>query len=327
VCGDGIVDIDEACDDAGESASCNADCSVAECGDAIVNRRAAEVCDDAGESASCNADCSVAECGDAIVNLSAAEECDGGGETPGDFCASDCTFETVVFEYTGDVQSIDLPPWATAVRIEVFGAQGGGSVCCDDVVQDDGGLGGYAVGTFEVLGGETLHIYVGGEGVPGGDAGFNGGGLGGEYGGGGGGASDVRVGGQSLTDRLVVAGGGGGGNCGCPDHGVGGAGGGLLGDDGSNNDGMGHTPGGGGTQADGGLAGSSPGEVGALGVGGSGFDDPYHIAGGGGGYYGGGSAYAAGGGGGSSWMGDGEDTATKAGVQSAHGRVVVRLSP
>jgi len=47
VCGDGIVEGDEACDDGGESASCDIDCTPRVCGDGLVNERADEVCDGA----------------------------------------------------------------------------------------------------------------------------------------------------------------------------------------------------------------------------------------------------------------------------------------
>ena len=50
VCGDGVPAGDEACDDAGESATCNADCTLAACGDGLVNATAGEECDDAAEN-------------------------------------------------------------------------------------------------------------------------------------------------------------------------------------------------------------------------------------------------------------------------------------
>jgi MYXO-CTERM domain-containing protein len=45
------------------------------------------------EDATCDADCSVAECGDAQVNASAGEECDDGGVVDGDGCSSACLDE------------------------------------------------------------------------------------------------------------------------------------------------------------------------------------------------------------------------------------------
>jgi len=88
-CGDGVVDPDEACDDGGESATCNADCTTASCGDGTVNTTAGEACDDEGESATCNGDCTMASCGDGTVNASAGEDCDDGGESA--TCDVDCT--------------------------------------------------------------------------------------------------------------------------------------------------------------------------------------------------------------------------------------------
>lgn len=92
VCGDGVVDDGEDCDDGGESKTCNADCSPAACGDGKTNAAAGEDCDDGGESAACDADCSAAECGDGQVNAAAGEVCDG--EAPAnascDACAVAC---------------------------------------------------------------------------------------------------------------------------------------------------------------------------------------------------------------------------------------------
>jgi hypothetical protein len=88
-CGDGVVQAGEGCDDAGESATCNADCTEASCGDGALNATAGEACDDAGESATCNADCTEASCGDGVLNATAGEACDEGSETA--TCDSDCT--------------------------------------------------------------------------------------------------------------------------------------------------------------------------------------------------------------------------------------------
>ncbi len=45
VCGDGELDPNEDCDDAGESADCDDDCTVVACGDGIVNATAGEICE------------------------------------------------------------------------------------------------------------------------------------------------------------------------------------------------------------------------------------------------------------------------------------------
>ncbi len=89
VCGNGVAEAGEDCDDGGESATCNADCTTASCGDGVLNTAAGEACDDGGESATCNADCSAASCGDGVVNASAGETCDDMGESAA--CNADCT--------------------------------------------------------------------------------------------------------------------------------------------------------------------------------------------------------------------------------------------
>ena len=89
VCGDGAVEGDEDCDDAGESATCDDDCTLATCGDGVVNITAAEQCDEGGESATCDVDCTAATCGDGVFNAAAGELCDEGGATA--LCDADCT--------------------------------------------------------------------------------------------------------------------------------------------------------------------------------------------------------------------------------------------
>ncbi len=89
VCGDGMVTGAEPCDDGGESATCDIDCTAPACGDAVVNMTAGEACDDGGESEACDPDCTAATCGDGTLNLTAAEECDDGGESA--TCNLDCT--------------------------------------------------------------------------------------------------------------------------------------------------------------------------------------------------------------------------------------------
>jgi hypothetical protein len=211
---------------------------------------------------------------------------------------------TIVFGYTGQIESLTLPENVTNVRFEVLGAQGGKT----------GGGGGRVTGTFiEVP--EVLYITVGGAGGSGAGApgGFNGGGVaGGSAGveGSGGGASDIRIG-YSLSSRVVVAGGGGGRGSGLGSGG--GAGGGLVGANGKTGQGSGGL---GGTQSEGGLGGANNGQgiwgtAGDWGVGGTGGYGPLHGGGGGGGgYYGGGGGGAdadscctdaGGGGGGSSY--------------------------
>lgn len=145
------------------------------------------------------------------------------------------------FAYTGSVQSF-VPECAGRYKLEVWGAQGGGSISNSSKI---GGKGGYSIGTINLTDTGTLYIYVGGKGTDDPDTtsklslsgGYNGGGAGRGWtgtsndGGGGGGASDIRfVNGNwnnssSLLSRVIVAGGGGGAS----DNGKGGAGGGTSG--------------------------------------------------------------------------------------------------
>ena len=62
------------------------------CGDGATNTFAGEDCDDIGESALCDMDCSFVICGDSVVNTTAGEVCDDGinNGTSG-FCATDCS--------------------------------------------------------------------------------------------------------------------------------------------------------------------------------------------------------------------------------------------
>jgi len=221
-----------------------------------------------------------------------------------------------LLSYTGGSQKFTVPVCAATVYIVVAGAQGGSTQ--NYAGYNLGGYGGETGATIPTTPGESLAIYVGGEGGNGsysnqGYGGFNGGAQGtntpseGLSGGGGGGASDVRQRGSALTNRVLVAGGGGG--SGGPLNASGGSGGGLGGGAGSNGPCLGEgysgkgVGGGGGTQTSGG---SSPANPGTLGTGGGGYAycGLYEIAtgsgGGGGGYYGGGGGVYGGGGGGGS---------------------------
>ncbi len=88
-CGDGVVTDPETCDDAGQSATCDANCTSAFCGDGTVNAAAGETCDTTGQSASCDADCTAVSCGDGTVNAAAGETCDTAGQSAS--CDADCT--------------------------------------------------------------------------------------------------------------------------------------------------------------------------------------------------------------------------------------------
>ncbi|MBP5556100.1 MAG: fibronectin type III domain-containing protein, partial [Bacteroidales bacterium] len=123
------------------------------------------------------------------------------------------------FNYTGAAQTYNIPAHTDYLKLEVWGAQGGGQQTNGNSSAGVGGNGGYSVGNMPVNGGETIYVYVGGEGQESSAlayGGFNGGGT--NYGSGssepacgGGGATDIRLNGNTLYDRIIVAGGGGGG--------------------------------------------------------------------------------------------------------------------
>ncbi|WP_238918153.1 hypothetical protein [Clostridium sp. YIM B02555] len=180
--------------------------------------------------------------------------------------------KTVTFYYTGKVQTIQLPDGLREVYLEAAGSIG----------NKNGGVGGYggkAYGTYKFNNGDSriLNIYVGG-------IGWN---SGNSYGGG---ASDIRLNGTDLTNRIIVAGGGG-------------------------------------TQTSGGFAGANYG-YGIGYAGGFGYGGRDTWSGGGGGWYGGGSGGGkycddGGGGGGSSYISLLENAGTSTGVNGTTGYVKI----
>lgn len=224
---------------------------------------------------------------------------------------------STTLQYTGAVQTWTVPPGICSVTFELYAASGGGTSTGGT---GQSGRGGYSKGTLAVSQGEVFYIYVGQQGgiantgssTPTYSA-FNGGGYGNQNGysgpgnaAGGGGATDIRFGGQALSDRIIIAGGGGGGHVAYDNNRRGGPGGGLTGGSGGSNNGI--TAGGtGGTQTAGGVGGQYNGQSGSLGQGGHGVGDPAGggpccAGGGGGGYYGGAGGNHSGAGGGSSYI-------------------------
>ncbi|HEX4013556.1 MAG TPA: hypothetical protein VHX17_06665 [Candidatus Cybelea sp.] len=220
------------------------------------------------------------------------------------------------FQYTGKEQSFKVPAGVTQVTITASGASGAaGWDYYFKSYAAPGGLGGRIKATIPVTPRGRLALFVGGSGEHGG---FNGGGESGDCNGGcngyGGGASDVRLGGDQLADRVVVAGGGGGGggagaclstSCGYSKGGAGGIGGGHKGASGRSgggylraHGGKGATGNSGGNGGAGGISGCD-GSSGKLAAGGPGQSRCGGNGGGGGaGYYGGGG----GGGGGKEYV-------------------------
>jgi len=115
--------------------------------------------------------------------------------------------QSVTFNYTGALQTWTVPCGVTSVTIEAKGAQGGSGTQYFSYAGGTGGLGADVKATYTVVPSSTLNVYVGGQLL------FNGGGSAQTFGGAGNGgdASDVRVGGLALSNRIIVAGGGGGG--------------------------------------------------------------------------------------------------------------------
>lgn len=129
------------------------------------------------------------------------------------------------FNYTGSVQSLSVPAWATNIQFTVKGAGGGGGRL-DNVGNQENGQNGHLVNRTYSTSGVTLSIYVGGGGTEGsateagspGGWGYQSGGTGGDgdywdsdcwaFGGaGGGGSSAIRLGATTLAEAAGGAGG------------------------------------------------------------------------------------------------------------------------
>jgi cysteine-rich repeat protein len=92
-CGDGIVDLDEECDDGNQQDGdgCSSECTLEECGNGVLDP--GEECDDNNEvdCDGCSSSCKLEECGNG--RLECDEECDDGNVVNGDGCSSVCEFE------------------------------------------------------------------------------------------------------------------------------------------------------------------------------------------------------------------------------------------
>jgi LPXTG-motif cell wall-anchored protein len=202
---------------------------------------------------------------------------------------------TTTYYESGGRFEFTIPADVVSMHVTAIGGRGA----------RDGGLGALVNADFDVKAGQRFIVYVAGD-ADGTTGGYNGGGNGVDgnlQSSGGGGASDLRTGGDSLADRILVAAGGGG---------AGTAGnGGSAGQAGGNPFCFGVEAALPGSLVAGGKGGAEgqggSGHDGALGVGGDGSQSAAHAGGGagGGGYYGGGGGAASGGGaGGSSYYAD-----------------------
>lgn len=96
LCGNGVVDdvAGEECDDgnSNNNDACTNSCTSAVCGDGVV--QSGEVCDDGGDSATCDSDCTAVSCGDGYANSAAGEDCDETSSSgSGIRCTSSCSWE------------------------------------------------------------------------------------------------------------------------------------------------------------------------------------------------------------------------------------------
>lgn len=81
----------------------------------------------------------------------------------------DLTFETPNIIKTGDIlncpyngQSISIELPRGDYKLEVWGAEGGGSRLSENTASGPGGLGGYSKGVLELSSAIDAHLYVGG---------------------------------------------------------------------------------------------------------------------------------------------------------------------
>lgn len=91
-CGDGAVDVGEACDDGNliDGDDCDSNCTPPICGNGILD--AGETCDDGNpwSTDACREDCTPWRCGDGVAQLW-IEECDDGNDDPDDDCTTECS--------------------------------------------------------------------------------------------------------------------------------------------------------------------------------------------------------------------------------------------
>lgn len=104
LCGDGIVEGDEACDDGfsgnKDTLACTSNCQKARCGDGLLQAVLGEVCDDGAANIDipgydqCSTLCTLgARCGDGVIQVEAGEECEP-SQKPGEMgnCPAMCRF-------------------------------------------------------------------------------------------------------------------------------------------------------------------------------------------------------------------------------------------
>ena len=127
-CGDGFLHAsDEQCDagNPDDSDACPSTCVPASCGDGFT-QAGVEACDGGGETAACDADCTAAICGDGVENEAAGEACDDANDVEDDDCNQACEAMPKVVFVTGEAFTGDLGglPGADAKCQAAAGAAG-----------------------------------------------------------------------------------------------------------------------------------------------------------------------------------------------------------
>jgi cysteine-rich repeat protein len=97
VCGDGVAEGMEACDDGNVTPGdgCDEFCQLENCGDGIVQASLGEECDDSNTASQdgCSSLCLNEFCGDTVVQAGLGEVCDDGNTISGDGCTDLCAVE------------------------------------------------------------------------------------------------------------------------------------------------------------------------------------------------------------------------------------------
>ncbi len=164
ICGDGIVDPTEVCDDGNvqNGDGCDATCTPTACGNGVVT--GSETCDDGNAAIGdgCRPDCTTEVCGDGITDP--AEQCDDGNGSDGDCCSAACSAEDGGPCSDGDLCTSGdvcvgatcvgaaVKPWINEFDYDDFAL--GGNIDRDEFVE-------IAAPAGTDLGGYTLHAVEG----------------------------------------------------------------------------------------------------------------------------------------------------------------------